>query len=472
VKLGSLKLRLAFLVGALGLVQAAAILFFSYLAFERALQSQRLALLHDKAHQARLLIDEMRDGAVVKANAYKLVDLVTGRAELHLAVVGTHSGETYLAFSPEAVESLRRLRSDTWQPDGLLGWRAPAGRQSMLSLATAGKTTNGQPYEIVLTVDRSQDMRLLNRLLLTAGAAAPFALAVVFFSALVIVALGLKPVERFKATVEGISARSLTQRIDTTGLPEELQRLGSAFNLMLDRLDDAVTRLSQFSDDLAHEMRTPLATLLGRTQVALSQERTAEQLVDVMEHNVEEFHRLSHLVSDMLFLAQVDHAENALNLAPLDLRREALRIAEFLELVAQERGVSIAVNGWAEVVADGGLTQRAITNLLSNAVTHSTAGSEIQVNLARETGGTRLDVVNEGVPIDRAHLERLFERFYRMDPSRGRDLGGTGLGLAIVRAIMKLHGGRASADSTRAGQVRFSLFFPDQAAFTAPGPTR
>jgi len=463
VKRPSLKLRLALLVGVLGLLQAAAVLAFSYVTLERELDAQKRAVLRDKAQQARHLIDEMQDGTAVRDNAFKIVELVTGHAELHMAVAGSESGETYVAFSPEAAESLERLKNDTWQTNGFLAWQSRGSATTMLSLATAGRTRNSRPYEVVLTVDRSEDMRLLQELLITAATAAPFGLAIVLLSAMMIVALGLKPLQTFKQAVGGISASSLTARLDTARLPSELQGLGQAFNSMLDRLDDGVTRLSQFSGDLAHEMRTPLATLLGRTQVALSQSRSVEQLLDVLEGNVEELQRLSRLVADMLFLAQTDHAQSALDLQPIELDREARQVGEFLDLVAQERGVSIAVTGKASIVADKGLVQRAITNLLTNAVRHGTPGTEVLVTVQSNDGGTSLEVVNQGSPIAQEHLARLFDRFYRVDSSRGRDLGGgTGLGLAIVRAIMTLHGGTARASSTADGEVRFALFFPSR----------
>lgn len=466
MKRASLKLRLALLVGIVGLLQAVAVLAFSYVALHRELDARQHAVLRDKAQQARHLIDEMQDSTAVKANAFKLVELVAGHAELHMAVAGSKSGETYVAFSPEATESLARLKNDTWQTDAFLTWEPRNKATTMLSLATAGRTRDAQPYEVVLSVDRSEDMRLLQGLLITAGTAAPFALALVFLSAMLIVALGLRPLQRFKQAVGGISAKTLAARLATDGLPSELHGLGQAFNSMLGRLDESVTRLSQFSGDLAHEMRTPLATLLGTTQVALSQSRSVEQLLDVLEGNVDEFQRLSRLVADMLFLAQADHAQNALDLVPIELDREAARVGEFLELVAQERDVSIAVKGRASVLADKGLVQRAITNLLTNAVRHCTPGTQVQVLVTMQDndGGASLDVVNRGSPIAQEHLERIFDRFYRIDGSRGRDLGGAGLGLAIVRAIMTLHGGRAWASANATGEIRFSLYFPSRHA--------
>ncbi len=460
MKRTSLKFRLALLVVILGLFQAAAVLGFSYVTLERQLGAQKRAVLRDKAQQARLLIDEMQDGAAVKANAYRLVEFVSGDAEFHMGVAGSESGETYVAFSLEAAESLRRLKTDTWQTNAFLVWRSLEKDAPMLSFSTASQTKNAQPYEVVLTLNRSEDMRFLSGLLATAGTAAPFGLALVFASAMVIIALGLKPLRQFQHAVAGISTKALRSRLATDGLASELQALAQEFNAMLDRLDDGVTRLSQFSGDLAHEMRTPLATLLGRTQVALSQPRGTEQLVNVLEENVEEVRRLTRLVSDMLFLAQADDAHNVLDLQCVDLREEATRAIEFLELVAQERGVSISIDGNAHVMADRGLVHRAITNLISNAVRYCTLGTDVTVHVRDAARGANLEVVNRGAPIGLEHQEKIFDRFYRIDSSRARDAGGTGLGLAIVRAVMALHRGSAQASTTCAGEIRFSLFFP------------
>lgn len=202
------------------------------------------------------------------------------------------------------------------------------------------------------------------------------------------------------------------------------------------------------------------ATLLGRTQVVLSQPRTVEQLTDLLENNVDELQRLSRLVSDMLFLAQADNAQTAVARRDLDLADQARTVAEFLQLLADERGIKISVAGSARVTADGGLVQRAITNLLSNAVRHGAQGTPVTVTVSSDALNATLEVANQGGPIAPGHLERIFDRFYRVDSSRARDLGGTGLGLAIVKAIMGLHGGRVAATSSGSGETRFTLYFP------------
>ena len=423
------------------------------------LDAQRRVVLRDKVDQARYLLAEMKDADAVRADSNRLVELVTGHAELHLAVGAPGAREPYVAFSHEAMESAARLKSDTWGSDAFLDWKEQGAGHRMLSFSATAETKDGRPLEIVVSVDRTEDQRLLRGLLLTSALAAPFGLALVFISATLITSIGLKPLKRFRDTASAISTTSVGTRFTLSGLPTELQTLGAAFNSMLDRLDDGISRLSEFSGDLAHEMRTPLATLLGRTQVALSQSRSAEQLVDVLEGNVDELQRLSRIVSDMLFLAQAEHATAALQLTHFDLREEASKVAEYLEILAQERDVGVAVEGVGMVFADQGLVQRAISNLLSNAIRHCTSGSQVRVSVTTTKDSVCISVANQGVPIAPEQLKRVFDRFYRIDSSRSRDLGGTGLGLAIVEAIMRLHGGSVQATSTQQGETCFALEF-------------
>ena len=229
---------------------------------------------------------------------------------------------------------------------------------------------------------------------------------------------------------------------------------------MLDRIDAGYRRLQDFSGELAHEMRTPVATLMGRTQVALSQTRTGAELQEVLEGNVEELERLSRLIADMLFIARADHQGDPLHQERIQLRQEAERVADYLLLIADERGLAIEITGSAEAVADRLLVQRAITNLLSNAIRHATPGSTVDMDIRRDDSHVSLAVTNHGQPIAPEHLNRIFDRFYRVDTGRARLDGGTGLGLAIVRSIMLAHGGHTTAKSEDDGRTTFTLSFP------------
>jgi two-component system heavy metal sensor histidine kinase CusS len=245
-----------------------------------------------------------------------------------------------------------------------------------------------------------------------------------------------------------------------TGLPGELEDMAVEFNNMLERIDEGYRQLEDFSGDLAHEMRTPVATLLGRTQVALTQARTLAELRSVLEGNVEELERLSALISDMLFIARADHNATPLETEPIDLAREAERVADYMSLVADEKDLRLEVAGTsATFLADRLLVQRAITNLVSNAIRHASRQSDISIQIGSTEQSATLSVTNKGEGIAPEHIERIFERFYRADPGRARGEGGSGLGLAIVRSIATLHGGKVEVVSVN-GRTTFTLSFP------------
>ena len=460
MRLRSLSARLAVWIGVLGLLEIAAALLFSFVTIDRELNIQQRAVLQDKVGQVAPLVGSLPNAAALGENAYKFAELLAGHAEMHLVVAAAGTQAPQVSFSPEAVESLARLKRDVWGTDAYLEWKSTETGVRMLSLAAAGQTHDGEQYEIVLSVDRAQNDQLLQRFGVTALIAAPLVVVVVGLSALAIVVVGLRPLQRFRQTAASVTTSNLSKRINQADLPSELQGLCATFNAMLDRLDNGVRRLSEFSGDLAHEMRTPLATALGRAQVALSQPRTVEQLADVLASNVDEMQRLARLITDMLFLAQADRAEAALELTKFDLADEARKVVEFLEVLAEERGATATVDGTGIVTADRGLVQRAIMNLVANALRHCTASSQVRVVASSGVGGVDLTVSNRGEAIAPEHRERLFERFYRVDSARTRDAGGTGLGLAIVKAIMVLHGGSVSVERSAQDETQFILHFP------------
>lgn len=463
MKISSLSLKLSLLVGLLGLLQGIAVLEFSYHTMARSLDEQKRHLLRDKMTEARQILDNEPDVAAISGAAYRLAEALEGHDDLYIAVAKPDNVTRLIAFSTNAVESLYRLQNDIWAKDALLEWRASDSDKPMLSIAAASEVKNGEEYVIVLTADRSRDQEMLSKFLITALTAAPFALAIVALGALFIVNLGLRPLNRFRKAAIIISTKNISERINPAHLSSELLPLGLAFNDMLDRLTDGIERLSRFSGDLAHEMRTPIATLLGRTQVALSQPRSHDQLIEVLEGNVEDLERLARLVSDMLFLAYADNAETVINSSVISLASEAEKAIDYIELLAQERRIFFSRTGQADVVADSALVCRAIINLLSNAVRYGASDSEVMVSIHAGSQKVVLSVISRGDQIPPEHQTRLFDRFYRADVSRCRDIGGTGLGLAIVKAIMTLHGGSVEVQSEADGMTRFSLLFPKPA---------
>jgi len=271
---------------------------------------------------------------------------------------------------------------------------------------------------------------------------------------------GLAPVGRIARTAEHISASRLDERIPLEHAPAELVQLVQGFNAMLERLADSFRRLSEFSSDLAHELRTPIHSLLGHAQVALSRPRSAEEYRNVLETIVEEGERLARTVRDMLFLAQADNASLSVKRERIQLRRELDSVVAFFQPLAEERNVSLTAEGNAIVYADRNMVQRAVTNLFSNALRHAPSGGSVIARVSTLGSDALIDVSNDGAPIPPDIAPRIFDRFYRADPSRSDETGGTGLGLAIVKSIMALHGGRAELDSASEGLTTFRLAFP------------
>jgi len=268
----------------------------------------------------------------------------------------------------------------------------------------------------------------------------------------------LKPLRQIATSVSGISPGTLDYRLALDNVPRELSEPVQALNAMLERLDGSFARLSQFSADLAHEMRTPLHTLLSSNGQALSQARSVAEYQEVLASNVEEFERLNRMVANLLFLARADHGDCPLALQPIDLPTLGEELCEYFEALAQDRGLELHNGLQGTLVADCVLLQRAIANLLANAVKHAAPDTRVELSNAVIQGATVISVKNLGAVLPPQHLARVFERFYRADETRTDPGNSGGLGLAIVKSIMDLHGGRAQV-SSEAGATVFSLRF-------------
>jgi two-component system, OmpR family, heavy metal sensor histidine kinase CusS len=460
----SLAVRLALASALFGLVVVCGATAVGYWTLSRQLDDRLAADLEGRAQLLAHILAEVPAADAIPSNP-RFGELFFGHDDLHLALAAANGGDLIAGFSETAVQSVEALRHAAIGPKGLSHWHSGTGERFS---GIQGVTTlrDGSKIDFYLSVDRHRDAALLAGTLESTLLSLPLLLLIVGGGAGLIARTGLAPLRRFNQLAASVDARTLDQRVSMAGLPGELADLATAFNAMLARIDGGYRQLEEFAGDLAHEMRTPVATLLGRTQVALSKARSAAELREVLEGNVEELDRLTSLIGDMLFIARAEHQVNALDAQVVDLSREAQRLAEFMALGADDKGLRIVVDGVAPaILADRSMVQRAITNLLSNAVRHATERSTIEVEVAAKDGGATLAVTNAGEGIPPGKMERIFDRFYRLDRARSRGDGGTGLGLAIVRSIATLHGGRVTAQSAN-GRTTFTLWFavPQDAA--------
>ncbi|RMQ50089.1 Copper sensor histidine kinase [Pseudomonas cichorii] len=269
---------------------------------------------------------------------------------------------------------------------------------------------------------------------------------------------GLKPLHRMSRIAAGVCASSLTTRLPETGMPSELAELPRAFNAMLARLDDGFQRLSAFSADIAHELRTPLSNLLTHTQVTLTRPRALEDYRDALAGNLEELQGMAQMVNDMLFLAKAEHGLLTPTFDRLELQEEVDVVLEFFAPLAEEKRIGLSRQGQATLHGDRTLLRRVLSNLLDNALRFTQAGGYVKIDLHELPSGVALSVENNGTDIAPEALSRLFDRFYRADPARQESSEHAGLGLAISQSIVRAHGGSIRCESA-GGVTRFLIEF-------------
>lgn len=458
----SLITRLALLFALLSCAVIAVTGYALYRGMEQQLSLRDDAALVNRVDQLRTLL---RDADVL--------DLIRHKPQLFANMLGNRESLLMLKY-PGQAPLIEVNPGHAAMPDVV-----PVGARAPLTLAAVQHTTDadGVPFiavsanaattdpqrELQITTGRlmSERTRLLRGYREQIAALALGAAALTALLAFALARRGLRPLRRLAEQTAAIGIDNLSVRVEQAQAPRELQPLIVNFNGMLDRLDISFTQLSQVSADMAHDLRTPIGNMLGQIEVGLGQLRDAGYYQKLLGSNFEELQRLSKMINNMLFLARAEHADHAIERRPLDADEEMQLVAEYFEGPAGERDVRLALRGDGAVWADPTLLRRALANLLANAVRYADTGSEIVLLARQDAAGTTLTVENRGPTIESRHLARLFDRFYRADPSRREASGASGLGLSIVRSIMALHQGTWQASSSD-GVTRFVLFFPAQ----------
>ena len=272
---------------------------------------------------------------------------------------------------------------------------------------------------------------------------------------------GTRPLREMTDIVRRITATNLEERISGKGWPRELNNLADAMNLMLNRLEDSFTRLYNSATNLSHKMRTPLTILKGEAEVALSRDRSNEELQDVIASSLEEVTRLSRLGESILFLANAEMGKFRMERSLIDCREEVEQVIEYYWPFAEDRGITFTCEGSALLMADAALFRKTVAALISNGLTYNPHGGTVGLALRQkdELSG-EISITDSGCGIPPGEVVKIFDRFYRVYATRHMDPHGTGLGLPIAKAIMDLHEGSIAVESVHGKGTTVTLSFP------------
>jgi len=258
-----------------------------------------------------------------------------------------------------------------------------------------------------------------------------------------------------------INVQKLNHRIQIETTNTEVQQLSHAMNEMLDKIQQDYQKLAQFSEDIAHELRTPLNNLMGQTQILLSQPRQIEELENLLYSHLEEYERLTKMIESMLFIARSEYTQAGLEKSSVDMLQLIRNVTDYFDYLIEERQMSLILQlpDKMNLRVNEALIQRAIANLISNAVVYGIEQGRITLEVKREQTDCVIRIVTHDIWIAEKHLPYLFDRFYQIDESRHKRAQTGGLGLAIVQSVMQLHGGYAEVENQTAG-VAFTLRLP------------
>lgn len=337
--------------------------------------------------------------------------------------------------------------------------KAPNHRHYVLrSKITLGE--DGNLYQIQLAYDTFQHYSSLRKyrvmlivILLTGFIICPLL-------CLVIARRGLAPLQNLTNAIEKIHIKNLNCPIPTEKSPIELLKLINAFNDVMTRLEKSFKQLSQFSADLAHELRTPVHSLMNQLEITLSKPRTIEEYNIVLLSSLEECTNLGQLIDRLLFLARTENPTVAIEKIEINTEDEIANICDFFEAAAEEKNITITHEGNTTIYADRILFQRALSNLISNAVKYTPINGKIFIHTYLQEHNVIIEIRDTGCGIPPEHLNNIFDRFYRAEFARSKHTGGHGLGLAIVKTIMEIHGGSVEVSSIMNEGSTFKLIFP------------
>ena len=450
-----------------------------YLVLVSELEKSTDLFLADKVHVLRAMLQQRPDDWDALREEVELESAARRYEQFYIRLLDERNAQLLMTPGMADQLDLGQLASQTKsRPDRNLRMKGKDGQPFRVTSASAAVGSGAEFDTIQVAINVSQKELLLARYRFWFWVILLATFAIFPLIGYQIARHGIRPVEEMATTARHISSTNLRERILPEGYPFELASLAGTFNQMLDRLEESFERISRFSADIAHDLRTPVNNIRGEAEVALARARGADEYRNVIESCLEEAVRLSDLIGDLLFLARAESPLTHLRRERVDIGELLGGVREYYEASAADSGVSLTTTVAGEPLIaelDRTLLQRAVGNLVSNALAHTPPGGTVVLgagvdSLKKDSSSTdvsdtdsstiRIEVSDTGVGIPAEALPRVFDRFFRVDSSRSQGSGGTGLGLAIVQSIALLHGGKVEVASQPGWGTRVTLRMP------------
>jgi two-component system heavy metal sensor histidine kinase CusS len=428
------------------------------------LQKSTDLFLADKVNVLRTMLRERPDDSDALREEIELESAARRYQQFYIRLLDERN--VPLLTTPGMAEQLdlSQLTAQTQgRPERAEEMKGKNGRLFFVTSAAAAVGGSAQTDTVQIAIDVSQQEELLARYRHRGWVILLGTLAIFPLVGYQIARHGIRPVREVAMTARHISSTNLHERIHAEGYPSELASLADTFNKMLDGLEESFERISRFSADIAHDLRTPVNNIRGEAEVALARARTVDEYREVLGSCLEEAVRLSDLIGDLLFLARAESPLAHLHRESINVGDLLSGIREYYEAPAADRGVALSTVVPDEPLIaqlDRTLLQRAVGNLVSNALAHTPSGKSVVLGAFVEPAAVRIEVSDAGVGIPPEALPRVFDRFFRVDESRTQASGGTGLGLAIVHSIVLLHGGNVEITSKVGQGTQVTLRVP------------
>jgi len=290
----------------------------------------------------------------------------------------------------------------------------------------------------------------------------PVVLAVANIGGFIIFNKSFSPIILLSNEMKKITAHHLYKRLPDLEGDDEIATLYKAINDMIARLEKSFEQIKQFSGDASHELRTPLTIMKGEVELALRSERTKEEYQEILVSVLEEIERMTNIVENLLLLAKSEAGEILIDKKEINIKEIVYELCDQLEMFASERNVSLIFNELedANIIGDKLRLRQVFTNLIVNAIKYNVEGGKVVIKIENSPNGVLVVVEDTGIGIKPEEINKIFDRFYRSDKSRKREVGGAGLGLSICKSIIEAHGGYIDVESEFGKGSKFSVWLP------------